>query len=222
MPVAGRPFIDRKLAELRDAGAQEVLLLVAHGADTIRDHVGNGSALGLRVEYLEDGPTLLGTGGAVARVIPRLGNSPLGDVWRHAARLRPRRRGSGLCTDRGMPRPDDGAAPPATAGSPAMRSSVMGGSWPYAKNPTPAGAEHIDYGMLLFRADAIRGVEATTPFDLGAVLGRLVADGRLGAFEVDRRFHDIGTPAALEETETWLHAPEVTATNEGDGRRASR
>ena len=73
-------------------------------------------------------------------------------------------------------------------------------------SPARAGAEHIDYGMLLFRADAIRGVEATTPFDLGAVLGRLVADGRLGAFEVDRRFHDIGTPAALEETETWLRA----------------
>ena len=204
VPVAGRPFIDRKLVELRDAGAQEVLLLVAHGADTIRDHVGNGSALGLRVEYLEDGPTLLGTGGAVARAIPRLGNAfwvTYGDTlldFDHAA----------------------AEAAFTTAGCLALMTVLHnrdrwqpsnalvrdGRVVAYAKNPAPAGAEHIDYGMLLFRADAIRGVEATTPFDLGAVLGRLVADGRLGAFEVDRRFHDIGTPAALEETETWLRA----------------
>ncbi|HEU5306226.1 MAG TPA: NTP transferase domain-containing protein, partial [Acidimicrobiia bacterium] len=73
MPVAGRPFIDHKLRELRDEGARDVLLLLGHGAARVRDHVGDGTSHGLRVEYEDDGDALLGTGGALLRALPRLG-----------------------------------------------------------------------------------------------------------------------------------------------------
>jgi NDP-sugar pyrophosphorylase family protein len=201
-PVGGRPFIDRKLIELRDAGAQEVLLLVAHGADAIRDHVGNGSSFGLRVDYLEDGPTLLGTGGAVARAIPHLGDEfwvTYGDTlldFDHAAAEAAFATADTLALMTVLRNQD--------RWQPSNALVRDGRVIAYAKQPAPAGAEHIDYGMILFHADAIRPGEDTVPFDLVVVLRRLVAERQLGAFEVDRRFHDIGTPAALQETEAWL------------------
>ena len=214
----GRPFIDCKLDELAAHGLTDVLLLVGHARDTIADHVGDGTPSACGSQYLDDGATLLGTGGADRSRISRPAARVLGDLRRHAARLRPRRRGSGVRDRRS--RADDRAGTTATAGARATRSSGR----PSRRLRQGSDARRCRAHRLRDAAAPPRsdpGVEATTPFDLGAVLGRLVADGRLGAFEVDRRFHDIGTPAALEETETWLRA-EVTATNEGDARRAWR
>ena len=47
-------------------------------------------------------------------------------------------------------------------------------------------------------------VEPDEAFDLAEVLAGLVVDRQLTAFEVDARFHDIGTPEALRETESFL------------------
>ena len=46
--VAGRPFIDWKLEQLEQHGADDIVLLVAHGAEQIRAHVGD------RCRYIED------------------------------------------------------------------------------------------------------------------------------------------------------------------------
>ena len=66
--------------------------------------------------------------------------------------------------------------------------------------------------MLLFRAAAFAGFEPGATFDLAEVLAGLVVDRQLTAFEVDERFHDIGTPEALRETETWVAQREVRGT----------
>ncbi len=46
--VAGRPFLDWKLEQLEGFGADDIVLLVAHGAEEIRAHVGD------RCRYIED------------------------------------------------------------------------------------------------------------------------------------------------------------------------
>ena len=211
-----RPALHRPQAlELR-APASEVLLLVGHGADEIRDHVGIGSALGLRVEYLEDGPALLGTGGAIAR--RSASATVLGDVRGHAARGRPRRRGS---------QPQDG-------GMPALMtvlhnrdrwepSNVLvrdGRSSPTGRTP-PRGAEHIDYGMLLFRADASeewRPLRRSTWAPCSGDWVRTV-DGRLRGRPALRRHRD---PRCARRDRDVAARAEATATNQGDVRRAWR
>src|SRR5712692_2156565 len=75
VPVLGRPFIDWKLEGLAAAGTHRVVLLVGHHGGQIRAHVGDGRRYGLSVEYVEDGPVLLGTGGAVARALPSLADA---------------------------------------------------------------------------------------------------------------------------------------------------
>ncbi|MGA3334093.1 MAG: nucleotidyltransferase family protein [Terracidiphilus sp.] len=62
-PVAGRPFLEILLAQLRGAGCARALLSVGHLHTVIQDHFG-ASFRGLRVDYVVEN-TPLGTGGAI-------------------------------------------------------------------------------------------------------------------------------------------------------------
>jgi D-glycero-alpha-D-manno-heptose 1-phosphate guanylyltransferase len=62
-PVAGRPFLEILLAQLRGAGCTRVLLSVGHLHSVIQDRFG-ASFRGMRVDYAVES-TPLGTGGAI-------------------------------------------------------------------------------------------------------------------------------------------------------------
>jgi mannose-1-phosphate guanylyltransferase len=71
LPMAGVPFIDHLLTRIRAAGIEHVVLGTSYKAETFADHLGDGSAFGLDIEYVvEDTP--LGTGGAIRNVADRL------------------------------------------------------------------------------------------------------------------------------------------------------
>jgi mannose-1-phosphate guanylyltransferase len=60
----GRPFISYMLRWLREHGVEDVILGCGFLADQVRDVLGDGSGLGVRLRYLEE-PRPLGTGGAL-------------------------------------------------------------------------------------------------------------------------------------------------------------
>ena len=71
--VAGKPFIDWQLRYLKDQGVEQVVICAGYLGEQIQAAVGDGSAWGLSVQFAFDGDTLLGTGGAVRRALPLLG-----------------------------------------------------------------------------------------------------------------------------------------------------
>src|ERR1700712_1818752 len=73
--VAGVPFVCRQLEYLREQGVKKVVLCTGYLGEMIEDVVGDGSAFGLEVAYSPDGPTLLGTGGAMKQALSLLGDS---------------------------------------------------------------------------------------------------------------------------------------------------
>ena len=64
MPLVDRPFIAYMLEWLRGHGVDDVILSCGFMADGVRDVLGDGSGLGIRLRYLEE-PEPLGTGGAL-------------------------------------------------------------------------------------------------------------------------------------------------------------
>jgi mannose-1-phosphate guanylyltransferase len=64
VPLVNRPFITFMLEWLRRHGVDDVILSCGFMADGMRQVLGDGSALGLHVRYLEE-PKPLGTGGAL-------------------------------------------------------------------------------------------------------------------------------------------------------------
>ncbi len=64
-PLRGRPFLAHQIEWLVAAGIREVVLCAGVGADRIREALGDGASLGVRLQYSIEGEPL-GTGGALA------------------------------------------------------------------------------------------------------------------------------------------------------------
>jgi len=69
--VAGQPLITYSLRLLRRYGITDIVINLHHQGEALRDALGDGSRLGVRLLYSEEDP-LLDTGGAIKRVEPLL------------------------------------------------------------------------------------------------------------------------------------------------------
>ena len=75
VPAAGVPFLTHQLARARAAGVEHIVLATSYLAEVFEPCFGDGSSLGLHLEYVtEDEP--LGTGGAIRNVASRLRSAP--------------------------------------------------------------------------------------------------------------------------------------------------
>jgi NDP-sugar pyrophosphorylase family protein len=202
--VAGRPFIDHQLALLRRNGIRRVVLCLGYLGEQIEQHLGDGSAHGLELQYSHDGDRLLGTGGALRRALPLLGEVfwvLYGDsymdidyraVLTHFAASRAR----GLMTVFQNDNRWD-------------KSNVVfrdGRLLCYSKRaPTPE-MKHIDYGVTLLSGEVLAPLATDEPADLADLLSEMAARGELVGHEVSQRFYEIGSHHGLEETQQYLQA----------------
>jgi NDP-sugar pyrophosphorylase family protein len=203
VPVAGRPFIDWKIDELHAAGATEVVVLVGHHGDAIAAHLAAHPPAGLAVVTRDDGAQPLGTGGAVRAALDQLPRQ-FWVTYGDSLMTVDLDRGERIMAETGSPASmtvwhNRDALGPSNA---LVRGNRVVA---YSKDPTPPGAEHIDYGMLALDA-AVFDAAPAGAFDLADLLTGLAARGSLAACAVDEPFRDIGTPEALDATETHLRA----------------
>ncbi len=71
LPTAGLPFLTHLLSRIADAGIEHVVLGTSFKAEVFESEFGDGSKLGLQIDYVvEDEP--LGTGGGIANVASKL------------------------------------------------------------------------------------------------------------------------------------------------------
>lgn len=196
--VAGQPFIFHQLNLLRRNGLRDVVLCVGHLGEQIQKEVGDGEKWGLRVKYVFDGPVLLGTGGALRRASPILGDAFIilyGDSYLDCDYLAIenafRESGlSGLMTVfKNMNQWD--------------RSNIIFENERircYDKaNHTPK-MKYIDYGLGVLQTAVLKDYSNDRSFDLAQIYQRLIANNQLAGFEMDKRFFEIGSPSGLAET----------------------
>lgn len=74
--VAGRPLIEHAIERLVGAGVRELVINLGYRGEQIREHLGNGAALGVRIAYSDEGDPPLETGGGVFRALELLGEAP--------------------------------------------------------------------------------------------------------------------------------------------------
>jgi MurNAc alpha-1-phosphate uridylyltransferase len=83
--VGKKPLLVHHLEKLVDAGIKEVVINLGHLGSKIPKALGNGSSWGLSIEYSDEGPEPLETGGGMAKALPILGPETFmlvnGDVW---------------------------------------------------------------------------------------------------------------------------------------------
>jgi NDP-sugar pyrophosphorylase family protein len=208
IPVLGTPFVDWQLRWLAGHGVERVTLSIGYLGHMIRDHVGDGSRLGLAVDYVDEGDALRGTAGALRLAIDQgalddaffvhYGDSylpiDLRDVeaaWRSAAAP------ALMTVMRNENRWD--ASNVVLAGE---RVELYDKTRPEAHRDEMLW---IDYGLNVLSRDLVAArVPAGEVLDLADVLRDLSRRGELAGFEVHERFYEVGSPAGLAELEGYL------------------
>jgi mannose-1-phosphate guanylyltransferase len=71
LPIAGVPLLAHLLSRIRDAGISHVILGTSYRAEVFRDYFGDGSGMGLDLEYVVETEPL-GTGGGIRNVADHL------------------------------------------------------------------------------------------------------------------------------------------------------
>lgn len=201
LDVAGRPFAEHQLRLLRDAGITDVVFCVGHLGELVEQTLGDGSRFGLSIRYSYDGDQLRGTGGALIRALPLLGDAFLimyGDSYLDC----------------------DYAAVARTfldSGKLGLMAVIRNeGRWDKSnvlfengriirydkKNRTP-DMLYIDYGLGALRAEALAG-HPDGALDLADVYHALSMRDELAGYEMHDRFYEIGSPKGLQEAEDHL------------------
>jgi NDP-sugar pyrophosphorylase family protein len=173
----------------------------------VRAFVGDGAQFGLRVAYVDEGPTLRGTGGAL-RLADDLG--VLADSF--------------LVTYGDSYLPFDYAAPLDMLRADASLSSVMAvfhnqRQWDasnvkltadgrrvasYEKGTSDPSYEHIDYGATALRRSCLARVPTDGAYGLDRLQHALAAEGTMGACVAAERFFEVGSPEGLATLEAYL------------------
>ncbi len=200
--VAGEPFFHHQLRLLKHAGLRRIVLCLGHLGEKIVERYGDGSAWGVEITYSFDGPQLLGTGGALIRALPRLGDSfyvLYGDSYLpidyqavgHAFQVSGRPAMMTVYENRGH---YDTSNVWFTGGT--IRA--------YDKRELRPEMHHIDYGLGVLTAAALADEPRDAAVDLAAIYQRLVATGQLAGYEVHERFYEIGSLRGLAELDQHL------------------
>jgi MurNAc alpha-1-phosphate uridylyltransferase len=83
--IGGKPLIVHHLEKIAQTGIKEVVINLGHLGSKIPEVLGTGSEWGLSIEYSDEGPDPLETGGGMAKALPLLGSDTFllvnGDVW---------------------------------------------------------------------------------------------------------------------------------------------
>jgi NDP-sugar pyrophosphorylase family protein len=207
LPVGDTPFAHYQLAWMAAHGVAEVVYCIGFLGNQVRAFVGDGGKWGLTVQYVEDGDTLAGTGGALRRAfdacilrdefLVMYGDSFLPLDFRFLVR--------------------DFAEQtlPAMMAVYCNRGRFDTGNVQYEggrvvlyqkRKPATRGIDlhYIDYGITVLSADIVaEEIPAGAKSDLADMYHRLSVDGRLAGYEVHERFYEIGSPAGLADFSRW-------------------
>ncbi len=200
--INGRPFVDWQLELLIKGGYTNFVFCVSYRSDEIQKHLGDGSDRGIHIKYSLDGETQLGTGGAILKALPILGDSfgvIYGDSYLpidyySVEQFFINSKSQALMTVyENQDRLD--------------KSNVEfrnGKLMDYKKGSESKSMQHIDYGLTYFKREALEPWANQSSFDLSIVCSQLAKMGNLMGFQVFQRFYEIGSVQGIKEFSHYL------------------
>ena len=165
--------------------------LVGYRAEQIETALGDGSRWDMRFTYVDDGPALLGTGGALQRALPHLGPTffvmygnwylecDFADVERVFLESR---RPALMTVYRNEGQYD-------TSNVEFENGRILR----YDKKIRTESMHHIDWGLGVFKSSAFDRSTRTTLRSRHRLPGA-AGSGQLAGYEVPNRFYEIGSP----------------------------
>jgi MurNAc alpha-1-phosphate uridylyltransferase len=207
--VNGRPFLEYQLHLLLENKITDIVLCVGHLSQMIKAHFGNGKRFGVNIRYSDEGENLLGTAGALKRAEPLLEDQFLllyGDsylpfdyqaVWSYS---RSCPESCVLAVYRNHNRYDN------------SNVAIVDGLVSAYDKSNPGGKFiHIDAGLSVLRKCFLSRIPANRTFPLDALYKKIIEEKKMLAYEVRRRFYEIGSPRGLIDFERLMRSKPAVA-----------
>jgi NDP-sugar pyrophosphorylase family protein len=202
LKINGQPFVDWQLELLVKNGYSDFVFCVSYKSNLVQEYLGNGSDRGINIKYSLDGQTQLGTGGAIQKALPMLGDA-FGVIY-----------GDSYLPTNFLAVEQDFLVSKSQALMTIYKNQNQfddsnvefsnGKLIDYEKGVHNKNMLHIDYGMTYFRKEAFTQWTDQSSFDLSEVCNQLAKDRKLNGFEVFERFYEIGSNQGIEEFSRYL------------------
>lgn len=194
--VGGVPLIEYHLRALASAGFTDIVINHAWLGQQIEEHLGDGSRLGVNIQFSPEGEPLE-TGGGIFRALPLLGDEAFvvvnGDIW----------------TDYDfsvLRRPLEGLAHLVLVDNPKHHP---GGDFILADGKIHDGelaADKLTYsGIAVLHPRLFDGC-SDGAFKLAPLLRKAMAEGRVSGERLQGHWVDVGTLERLRQVETLIEA----------------
>lgn len=196
LAVGGKPLIQYHIESLAAAGVREIVINLAWKGAQLREALGDGARFGVNIVYSDEGDAALETGGGIFNALSLLGPDRFlvvsGDIWTDypLARAAAQLAAGDVAHFVVVPNPDFHQR-----GDFGLRSNRM----------TDAGERHTYANIGAFRPEFFDGCKPGR-FALAPLMYEWIAKGRIGGELYRGRWHNIGTPAQLEQLDRELRA----------------
>jgi len=198
--IAGKSFLEWKIAELETNGIETITLLVGNGAEKIVEFA-NDLSLSVKLRFFHDGREPLGTGGAVLRAIQHLperffltyGDTLLDLPYQELSDARERYEA------------DSCMAVTSTIDRSDPNNVLVQDSIVIDHNKSlPELMNAMDYGLMLLSGPSLKSMSSNnrqegTSLDLSHLIAQHCRLHRVAAYWTDFKFWEIGSPDSFSE-----------------------
>ncbi len=200
--IRGKPFLEYQLDFLEKDGVKNVILCVGYLGDEIKSFFGNGKRFGINIKYSYESQYLLGTAGALRNAKESLkdeffvmyGDSYLFLDFIAANSYFKRFDNLGLMVVyKNYDRYDTSNV--------AIEDNLVKR---YSKTQRAKDVVYIDYGVSILKKEAIELVPKNQAYSLEELFTELIKKEELLAYEVNKRFYQIGSPEGLAEFKRYI------------------
>jgi len=195
--IEGKPFLEHQINLLEKNKILDMILCVGYRAKPIKKYFENGEKFGVKIKYSSDEKRLLGTGGALKKAENLLeesfmvmwGDSYLPFDFQNAIKFFKKHDKLGIMTvfknlDRYEPSNVE------------VKNNLIVS---YNKKRKTKKMKYIDYGVSIYRKEALKFIPKNQVYDLSKLQQTLIKKRQLLAYPAEKRFYQIGSPNGLEE-----------------------
>jgi N-acetyl-alpha-D-muramate 1-phosphate uridylyltransferase len=201
--INNKPFIEYQLRYLQKQGIKNVVISIGQFGEMIENCVKNLKNIKLDIEFVFDGKSLLGTGGAVKNSLYKLsdiffvmyGDSFLPVNFEHIKNSFEYNNKEALMTIFENLNLYD-------------KSNVLYENnkiQEYNKKTFNPKMKHIDYGLSIFSKNIFKDFPVYTNFDLSQVFLKMLSLNELDCFIVSERFYEIGSFQGIKDFENYVN-----------------
>ena len=201
LPIMGKSFLEYQLALLASEGITNIVLCIGHLGEQIVETIGTGKKFGVNIRYSYEAEPL-GTAGALRNAealledpfISLYGDSFVSlDFNGFVSSFTSKSKLAMMSVYKNYDKYD--------RSNTEIRGNLV---TRYSKNVRTSSTIYIDYGVNIFRREALRLIPRDHFYSLEDLFIRLIERQQLMAYQVKDRFFEIGSLQGLREFEEYM------------------